>query len=102
MLRGVILRVMAHPEPYVKQRPAQPPIPIAEADAEALRSFEYVHSPRSSPCASRADAVPFRSGRLVLRHGKDIQHDHHLVWFTRTFGSSVRSPALETLNAHMV
>lgn len=42
MLRGVILRVMAHPEPYVKQRPAQPPIPIAEADAEALRSFEYV------------------------------------------------------------
>ncbi|KWU46897.1 hypothetical protein RHOSPDRAFT_31719 [Rhodotorula sp. JG-1b] len=59
MLRGVVLRVMAHPEPYVKQRPAQPPIPIAEADAEALHSFE-----------------------LVLRHGKDIQHDHHLVWFT--------------------
>ncbi|GAA5867941.1 hypothetical protein JCM3774_004731 [Rhodotorula dairenensis] len=59
MLRGVILRVMAHPEAYVKQRPAEPPIPIGQADAEALRSFE-----------------------LVLRHGKDIQHDHHLVWFT--------------------
>ncbi|KAG0662948.1 hypothetical protein C6P46_003036 [Rhodotorula mucilaginosa] len=59
MLRGVILRVMAHPEPYVKQRPAKPPIPVEEANTEALRSFE-----------------------LVLRHGKDIQHDHHLVWFT--------------------
>ncbi|GAA5981347.1 hypothetical protein JCM10908_004077 [Rhodotorula pacifica] len=59
MLRGVILRIMAHPEEYVRQRPAKPPIAVAEAGAEAFRSFQ-----------------------LVLRHGKDIQHDHHLVWFT--------------------
>lgn len=50
MLRGVILRVMAHPEPYVKQRPAKPPIPVEEANTEALRSFEYVHSRDFASC----------------------------------------------------
>ncbi|POY71178.1 hypothetical protein BMF94_5488 [Rhodotorula taiwanensis] len=59
MLRGVIYRVMTHPESYVVDRPPKGGIVSAHADAEALRSFE-----------------------LVLHHGKDIQHDHHLVWFT--------------------
>ncbi|BGP52632.1 hypothetical protein JCM8202v2_000188 [Rhodotorula sphaerocarpa] len=59
MLRGVIYRVMAHPEPYVVVRPPEPPVPTDIADSEAARSFQ-----------------------LVLSRARDIQHDHHLVWFT--------------------
>lgn len=91
MLRGVILRVMAHPEPYVKQRPAQPAIPIAEADAEALHSFEYVHSPTNGPDPRPAP----RELMLFLSARAD--------WFcatektssttTTSFGSPVRSRA---------
>ncbi|GAA5901953.1 hypothetical protein JCM5296_006311 [Sporobolomyces johnsonii] len=58
-LRGVILRFIAHPEPHVRARPPQSQIPVAEADEQALISFNN-----------------------VLKHGRDIYHDHHLVWFT--------------------
>ncbi|GJN90607.1 hypothetical protein Rhopal_003619-T1 [Rhodotorula paludigena] len=58
LLRGIILRFIAHPEPHVVPRPKKSPIPQDEADEQALISFNN-----------------------VLKHGKDIQHDHHLVWF---------------------
>ncbi|GAA6002647.1 hypothetical protein JCM10207_007609 [Rhodosporidiobolus poonsookiae] len=58
LLRGRILSFIAHPEPFVVPRPAESPIPIVEADEQALLSFNN-----------------------VLKHGKDIQTDHHLVWF---------------------
>ncbi|GAA5922814.1 uncharacterized protein JCM15063_003433 [Sporobolomyces koalae] len=58
-LRGVILRFIAHPEPHVIARPEKSQIPIDEADEQALISFNN-----------------------VLKHGKDISHDHHLIWFT--------------------
>ncbi|GAA5939896.1 hypothetical protein JCM1841_000520 [Sporobolomyces salmonicolor] len=57
--RGVILRFIAHPEPHVRASPPQSQIPVAEADEQALISFNN-----------------------VLKHGRDIYHDHHLVWFT--------------------
>ncbi|GAA5855097.1 hypothetical protein JCM8547_002378 [Rhodosporidiobolus lusitaniae] len=58
-LRGVILRYIAHPEPHVVLNPEASPIPISEADEQALLSFNN-----------------------VLKHGANIVHDHHLVWFT--------------------
>ncbi|GAA5877339.1 hypothetical protein JCM16303_006247 [Sporobolomyces ruberrimus] len=58
-LRGVILRFIAHPEAYAIARPEKSQIPIEEADEQALISFNN-----------------------VLKHGKDISHDHHLIWFT--------------------
>ncbi|GAA6018293.1 hypothetical protein JCM11491_005144 [Sporobolomyces phaffii] len=58
-LRGVILRFIAHPEEHVVVRPEKSQIPIDEADEQALISFNN-----------------------VLKHGKDISHDHHLIWFT--------------------
>ncbi|ORY90242.1 hypothetical protein BCR35DRAFT_299838 [Leucosporidium creatinivorum] len=69
LLRGIILHFIAHPEPHVKPRPAESPIPVKEADEQALISFNN-----------------------VLKHGRDIQHDHHLVWFAhyelgRLYGS---------------
>ncbi|GAA5888776.1 hypothetical protein JCM6882_002847 [Rhodosporidiobolus microsporus] len=57
-LRGVILRFIAHPEPYVKLQPDAPTVPVAEADELALTSLNF-----------------------ILQHGKDIEVDHHLVWF---------------------
>ncbi|BGP28476.1 hypothetical protein JCM10296v2_000211 [Rhodotorula toruloides] len=59
LLRGIILRFIAHPEPHVVPRPKQSQIPVQEADEQALISFNN-----------------------VIKHGKDIVHDHHLVWFT--------------------
>ncbi|GAA6058492.1 hypothetical protein JCM10212_006931 [Sporobolomyces blumeae] len=58
-LRGVILRFIAHPEPHVVARPEKSQIPVDEADEQALISFNN-----------------------VLKHGRDLSHDHHLVWFT--------------------
>ncbi|GAA6051719.1 hypothetical protein JCM3770_002699 [Rhodotorula araucariae] len=58
LLRGIILRFIAHPDPHVVVRPKECPIPIEEADEQALISFNN-----------------------VLKHGKDISHDHHVVWF---------------------
>ncbi|BGP48328.1 hypothetical protein JCM10450v2_004200 [Rhodotorula kratochvilovae] len=58
LLRGIILRFIAHPDPHVVVRPKESPIPIEEADEQALISFNN-----------------------VLKHGKDISHDHHVVWF---------------------
>ncbi|GAA6038616.1 hypothetical protein JCM8097_009449 [Rhodosporidiobolus ruineniae] len=58
LLRGIILRFMAHPEPHVNSRPKDSPIPVEEADEQALISFNN-----------------------VVKHGKDIVVDHHLVWF---------------------
>ncbi|TNY22156.1 hypothetical protein DMC30DRAFT_393124 [Rhodotorula diobovata] len=58
LLRGIILRFIAHPEPHVVARPKESPIPVDEADEQALISFNN-----------------------VLKHGRDISHDHHVVWF---------------------
>ncbi|KAM0755093.1 hypothetical protein T439DRAFT_309959 [Meredithblackwellia eburnea MCA 4105] len=59
LLRGIILRFIAHPEPYTKPRPEKPQIPVKEADEQAMISYNN-----------------------VLKHAKDIVHDNHLVWFT--------------------
>ncbi|GAA95974.1 uncharacterized protein L969DRAFT_90212 [Mixia osmundae IAM 14324] len=56
--RGVLLRLIAHPEPHHVVRPAECPIAPEEADTQALVSF-----------------------RNVLKHGKDLRYDHHLVLF---------------------
>ncbi|GAA5897205.1 hypothetical protein JCM8208_003754 [Rhodotorula glutinis] len=58
LLRGIILRFISHPEPHVVARPEESPIPVDEADEQALISFNN-----------------------VLKHGRDISHDHHVVWF---------------------
>jgi len=58
LLRGIILRFIAHPEAHTSPRPAKSPIPVKEADEQALISLNN-----------------------VLKHGRDIQYDHHLVWF---------------------
>ncbi|KAK4705315.1 tetratricopeptide repeat protein 39, partial [Phenoliferia sp. Uapishka_3] len=58
LLRGIILRFIVHPEPYVELRPAESQIPISEADEQALVSFN-----------------------TVLEHATSISHDHHVVWF---------------------
>ncbi|KAK4050437.1 hypothetical protein OIV83_003507 [Microbotryomycetes sp. JL201] len=58
LLRGIILHFMSHPQPHVVPRPAKCQIPVKEAEEQALISFNN-----------------------VLKHGRDISHDHHLVWF---------------------
>ncbi|BGP12355.1 hypothetical protein JCM10213v2_000271 [Rhodosporidiobolus nylandii] len=58
LLRGIILRYIAHPEAHVKNRPEKSHIPLEEADSQALRSF-----------------------RNVIEHGRDLAVDHHLVYF---------------------
>lgn len=40
LLRGIILRFIAHPEPHVVPRPKKSPIPQDEADEQALISFK--------------------------------------------------------------
>lgn len=40
LLRGIILRFIAHPEPHVVPRPKQSQIPVQEADEQALISFK--------------------------------------------------------------
>ncbi|GAA5986682.1 hypothetical protein JCM11641_001361 [Rhodosporidiobolus odoratus] len=57
-LRGVIYRLIAHPEPHVKNDPEAPPVLPEQADEQALSSFNN-----------------------ILQHSKEIQHDHHLVYF---------------------
>ncbi|KAK4049606.1 hypothetical protein OIO90_005365 [Microbotryomycetes sp. JL221] len=59
MMRGIVLHFMAHPQPHVVPRPSKCQIPVKEAEEQALISFNN-----------------------VLKHGRDICHDHHLVWFT--------------------
>ncbi|SCV68621.1 BQ2448_742 [Microbotryum intermedium] len=59
LLRGIVLHFIAHPQPHVDPRPKKSQIPPKEADEQALISFNN-----------------------VLKHGRDLQHDHHLVWFT--------------------
>ncbi|KDE04974.1 hypothetical protein MVLG_04622 [Microbotryum lychnidis-dioicae p1A1 Lamole] len=59
LLRGIVLHFIAHPQPHVDPRPRKSQIPVKEADEQALISFNN-----------------------VLKHGRDLQHDHHLVWFT--------------------
>ena len=58
LLRAIVLRFIAHPEPHTVPQPAKSPIPIAEADAQAMISIEK-----------------------VLSNATKILHDHHLVWF---------------------
>lgn len=58
LLRGIVLRFIAFPESHTVPRPAKSPIPPKEAAEQALISFNN-----------------------VLKHGRDIVHDHHLVWF---------------------
>lgn len=40
LLRGIILRFIAHPESHTKPRPAKSPIPVKEADEQAFISFK--------------------------------------------------------------
>lgn len=42
LLRGVILRFIAHPEPHAKVNPPNSPIPINEANEQAMISFKCV------------------------------------------------------------
>ncbi|KAK0546420.1 hypothetical protein OC846_004652 [Tilletia horrida] len=58
-LRGVILRNIAQPEPHAKVNPANSPIPKAEAEEQALLSFQ-----------------------TVLSNGSKIMLDHWLVYFS--------------------
>lgn len=51
---------MAHPEEHIVPDPPESPIAVAEANEQALVSFQ-----------------------TVLKHGREIQKDHHLVWFAR-------------------
>lgn len=85
LLRGIILRFIAHPESHTKPRPAKSPIPVKEADEQAMISFKCVSlSPQSRV---RTDAHHCSN---ILKHGRDIVHDHHLVWFARSSPSSPR------------
>ncbi|KAI5480892.1 outer membrane protein, IML2, mitochondrial/Tetratricopeptide repeat protein 39 [Pseudohyphozyma bogoriensis] len=58
LLRAIVLRFIAYPEPHVQPRPAESPIPQAEAGEQALISLNN-----------------------VLKHGKDLVLDHFIVWF---------------------
>lgn len=83
LLRGIILRFIAHPESHTKPRPAKSPIPVKEADEQAMISFKCV--PLSLPSCPRTDTPSYSN---ILKHGRDIVHDHHLVWFARSSPSS--------------
>lgn len=39
-LRGVVLRLIAHPAPHTKAKPLKSPIPLREADEQAMISFK--------------------------------------------------------------
>ncbi len=58
LLKGVILRLIAHPEAHMIPDPPESPIPINAADESALASFQ-----------------------AIFDHGAHVQKDHHLVWF---------------------
>jgi len=58
-LRGVVLRFIAQPEPHAKVHPAKSPIPKAEAEEQALLSFQ-----------------------TVLSNGSKIMLDHWLIYFS--------------------
>lgn len=57
------------------------------------RSSESSLTPRSKTAAD--ESLPSSN---VLKHGRDIQHDHHLVWFARASSSSVPPFARLTRN----
>lgn len=40
MLRGIVLRLMAYPEPHAISHPKESPIPIETATEEAFASFK--------------------------------------------------------------
>lgn len=86
LLRGVILSFLAHPKPYVVARPAESPIPIQEADEQALISFKY------AACLVFLCSIFLVLTRSlysnVLKHANDLTLDHHLVWFARECFSS--------------
>lgn len=52
------MRNIARPASHVVSDPPQSPIPIEEADQQAFISLNN-----------------------VLKHSKDLVHDHHLAWF---------------------
>lgn len=58
LLRGIILRFIAHPEPHIPCRPAKSQIPVKEADEQAMISLSN-----------------------VIKHGRDVHHDHFVVYF---------------------
>ncbi|KAH8914915.1 hypothetical protein BT69DRAFT_1310518 [Atractiella rhizophila] len=58
LLRGIILHFIAHPDSHTRPDPPESQIPVAEADEQAQISYTN-----------------------ILKHGKDITEDHHLVWF---------------------
>lgn len=67
LLRGIILRFISHPEPHVVARPEESPIPIDEADEQALISFKCVVSRFSSGSRSAADALSLSQQRPQAR-----------------------------------
>ena len=42
LLRGIVLRFIAHPEKHTVARPAKSPIPVQEADEQAMISYKFV------------------------------------------------------------
>lgn len=58
LLRGIVLRFIAHPEAHTVARPVKSQIPTKEADEQALISYNN-----------------------VISNGTKIQHDQFLVWF---------------------
>ena len=46
LLRGIVLRFIAHPDGHTKPVPAESQIPVREADEQALISYKSVRFPR--------------------------------------------------------
>ena len=42
LLRGIVLRFIAHPDGHTKPVPAESQIPVREADEQALISYKFV------------------------------------------------------------
>lgn len=103
LLRGVILRFIAHPEPHAKVDLARSPIPVAEADEQALISFKYVRTLfvlRILLVADERHVLSFGFCSNVFEHGTKIVADRHLVWFARMLYSLSLHPSLSISRRH--
>ena len=84
LLRGIVLRYIAHPEVHTVARPAKSPIPVQEADEQAMISYKFVFCPSS--CVFSDDMIATATSSRTERRSNTISSSFgSLVSLLETF-----------------